>query len=344
MLSRDQLEKIRDHLERAQNPLFLYDNDADGLCAYLILKREIQRGKGVAVKTFPNLSEQYLSRVDEFNADYVFVLDYPMVSKEFADGLQERNIPLVIIDHHETLNSKHLEDKAEIFNTFPTSEPTTYICYKIFERKASQWIALVGCTSDVFKPDFAESFAEDNSEIYNSDLTPFETLYETEIGKIAMMINYGLKDTTTNVVKLMKYMEKANSPSDVLVENKETINLHKKFRKINEYIEKMSKKVKEIDGKMLLLEYSGETSLSSEISNYLLSKNKNKFILVSYMGQGNCNVSIRGKRSKEILAKAIKGIEGASGGGHEEACGARIPTDKWEEFKEKVIELVKEKN
>ncbi|VVB79999.1 DHHA1 domain protein [uncultured archaeon] len=337
MLSKDQLKEIREHLERAQNPLFLYDNDADGLCSYLILKRELQRGKGVAIKSFPNLSIQYLARVEEFNSDYVFVLDCSEISREFIEGLQEKNIPLVIIDHHESSDQKYLKENAEIFSTFPSSEPTTYICQKIYERKASQWIALIGCISDVFKPDFAEEFAEENPEIYNSSLTPFETLYKTELGKIAMMLNYGLKDTTTNVVKLMKYMEKANNPSDILVENKETINLHKKFRKVNEYIEKMSKKVRKIDDKMLLLEYSGENSMSSEISNYLLSKNKDKFILVSYMGQGNCNVSIRGKRSKEILAKAIKGIEGASGGGHEEACGARIPTDKWEEFKEKVI-------
>jgi single-stranded DNA-specific DHH superfamily exonuclease len=340
MLTSEQLEEIKEHLERAQNPLFLYDNDTDGLCAYLILKKEIQRGKGIAIKSFPNLSEQYLARVDEFKSDYVFVLDYSLISEEFANGLIERNIPLVIIDHHEIIKKDHLENKADIYNTFPSSEPTTYICYKIFERKINQWIAIIGCTSDVYKPDFSKEFAKENPEIYKSNLTAFEILYETDIGKIAMMLNYGLKDTTTNVVKLMKYMEKANSPSDILSENKDTLNLHKKYQRINEYIEKTIRKVKNIEDKMLLLEYSGASSMSSEISNYLLSKNKDKFILVSFMGAGNCNVSIRGKRSKEIVAKAIKGIEGASGGGHEEACGARIPTDKWEEFKKRVIELV----
>jgi len=344
MLSKEELTKLREHLERAQNPLFLYDNDADGLCAYLILKKEIGRGKGVAIKSFPNLTERYLNKVEEFNSDYVFVLDYSIISHEFAEGLQDKNIPLIIIDHHEIKDVDYLKEKAEIFNSFPLSEPTTLICYSLFKKKENQWITLVGCTSDVFKPDFAKEFSKENPEIYNASLDPFEMLYQTEIGKIAMMLNYGLKDTTTNVVKLMKYMEKASSPSDILVENKETFNLHKKYTKTTEYVKKIAKKVKAVGDNMLILEYGGENSLSSEISNYILLNNREKFIIVSFKGSGNCNISIRGKRSKEVLLKAIEGMEGASGGGHEEACGARVPADKWEEFKEKMINLVNAKS
>ncbi len=340
MLSSTQLASIREHLERAQNPLFLYDNDTDGLCAYILLKKAIDRGIGIAIKSFPNLNVTYLNRIDEFKADYVFILDYSILSREFVDGIVEKNIPLVIIDHHEIKDLEYLKDKAEIFNSFPTSEPTTYLCYKTFEKKENQWIALAGCISDVYKPDFAKEFAKNNPELYNDKLTPFEARYETEIGKVARILNYGLKDSTTNVVKIMKFMEKAKSPSDILSESKDTIYLHKKYKKLKEFIEKMAKKVKNIEDKILILEYSGENSLSSEISNYLFSKNQDKFILVSFMGSAYCNISVRGKRSKEILEKAIKDMEGASGGGHDEACGGRIPTEHWDDFKEKVIALV----
>ena len=48
MLGKDKLEEIKEHLERARNPVFFYDNDADGLCSYVILRRALGRGYGVA--------------------------------------------------------------------------------------------------------------------------------------------------------------------------------------------------------------------------------------------------------------------------------------------------------
>jgi len=38
MLSNEQFEEIRNHLERAQNPVFFFDNDADGLSSFLLLE------------------------------------------------------------------------------------------------------------------------------------------------------------------------------------------------------------------------------------------------------------------------------------------------------------------
>ncbi len=341
MLSKEQITSLREHLERAQNPLFFYDNDADGLCAYLILKKSIDKGKGVAIKAFPNLPESYLSRIDEFNADYVFILDYSIISREFVEGLILKNIPLVIIDHHEIKDLEYLQDKAEIFNSFPSSEPTTYLCYKTFEKKENQWLAMVGCISDVYKPDFGKEFAKNNPELYDNELTPFQARYSTQVGKIARMLTYGLKDSTTNIMKIVRLLEKANSAIDILNEDKDTLHLHKKYQKVNEYIEKTIKKVKKISEKLLILEYAGENSMSSEISNYLYYQNKEKIILVSFKKSDYCNISIRGKGVKEILSNAIKDIPGASGGGHDEACGGRIPTDNWEDFKEKVISLAK---
>ena len=49
MLTNKQIEEIKEHLEKAQNPLFFYDNDADGLCSFLLLRRYLGRGKGVGV-------------------------------------------------------------------------------------------------------------------------------------------------------------------------------------------------------------------------------------------------------------------------------------------------------
>ena len=65
MLSKKQIEEIRDSLEKSQNPLFFFDNDVDGFCSFIILQKAIGRGKGVAIKSFPDLDKTYLRKVEE---------------------------------------------------------------------------------------------------------------------------------------------------------------------------------------------------------------------------------------------------------------------------------------
>src|SRR3989338_5997513 len=101
MLTKKQVQEIKEHLEKAQNPVFFFDNDADGLCSFLLLQRFIGRGKGVPVRSFPDMGKDYYRKVEELNADYVFILDKPMVSKDFFDEVEKHNIPTVWIDHHE---------------------------------------------------------------------------------------------------------------------------------------------------------------------------------------------------------------------------------------------------
>src|SRR4030042_6017595 len=101
MLTEKQIKEIREHLEKAQNPVFFFDNDQDGLCSFLLLRKYTERGKGFPIKTSPALTKDYFRKISEFNSDYVFILDKPEVSKEFFDEIEKVNIPVVWIDHHE---------------------------------------------------------------------------------------------------------------------------------------------------------------------------------------------------------------------------------------------------
>ena len=100
MLTNEQISEIREHLEKAQNPVFFFDNDCDGLMAFILLRRFIDRGRGVAIKSFPELDESYTQKIEEFGADYVFILDKPQVSKAFLEAVENMNLPVVWIDHH----------------------------------------------------------------------------------------------------------------------------------------------------------------------------------------------------------------------------------------------------
>ncbi len=344
MLTQPQLQEIKEILEQSQNPLFFFDNDVDGLCSFVILQRALDRGKGVAIKSFPELDETYLRKINELNPDLIVILDKPRVDEKFIGQVLERNLPLLWIDHHHVQVPDEIIKKITYFNSYPTSEPTTYIAQKVFNRQEDLWLAMIGCIGDVYMPEFAQEFAQKNPEIFNSNLTAFDSLYMTEVGKTIKMLNFGLKDTTTNVLQMMKLLQKANSVQDILEENSKTKQLHYRYNQINKEYKKILEKAEAQDkkDKLLFFTYTGPMSMSSEISNELCFKHKNKIIVVAYKKQDYVNISMRGENVAELTEKAIKGFEGASGGGHKNATGARVRIDDFDKFKKKVEKFIEE--
>ena len=80
-------------------------------------------------------------------------------------------------------------------------------------------------------------------------------------------------------------------------------------------------------------------SISADLANQLSYEFPDKIILVVYVSGIKANISGRGKNVKDIVLEAISGIEDATGGGHEEAVGARMKIDYLEKFKERVNNL-----
>ena len=56
MIPESQLKEIKVALDKSENPLILFDDDPDGICSYLLLKRYMDKGKGVVVKSSPKLT------------------------------------------------------------------------------------------------------------------------------------------------------------------------------------------------------------------------------------------------------------------------------------------------
>jgi nanoRNase/pAp phosphatase (c-di-AMP/oligoRNAs hydrolase) len=113
---------------------------------------------------------------------------------------------------------------------------------------------------------------------------------------------------------------------------------------LNKAYNKLLDKAKEFvnpKSNLIYFSYSGNFSISSEIANELYFNYPDKTIVVVYRNNEKVNVSIRGKKAKQITEKAIKDIENATGGGHQEATGAQIPGVSYENFKENIFELVK---
>jgi len=342
MLSEKQLMEIREHLEKAQNPLFFYDNDADGLCSYVILRKFIGRGKGVAVKSFPDLNASYAKKAQELNADYVFVLDKPVVSREFVEELDKMGLTMVWIDHHEIQSDISEKEFKHLFIYNPalnhgkdkSFEPVTYWSYKVSERKEDLWLAVVGCIYDHYLPEFVAEFKKEYPDFWGKVKDPFDAYFGTEIGRIARAFNFGLKDSVSNVVRLQNFLIACKNPGDVFAEEPTNYLFRKRYGDVKKKYDILIDGAKTfVKDKLIFFEYSGDLSISSDLSNELLYRNPGKYVAVAYKNGNITNISLRGKNVKKILEKILKDVSG-TGGGHEDAVGARIKADDLGKFKE----------
>ena len=343
MLTEKQIKEIREHLEKAQNPLFFFDNDTDGLASFLLLRRFIGRGKGVAIKSFPDLNASYTRKLYELKPDYVFILDKPIVAEEFFEEAKALNLPTVWIDHHNVPKPENKE--IYYYNGFlqdKKGEPVSYLCYKITNVKEDLWLSMVGCIGDSFLPDFVPEFQEKWPELWGENIDdPKKALYTTEIGRISRILNFSLKDRTSKVVNMLKLLMKVQGPLDVLDEDKAREILYR-FNQINAKYSMLVEKAKKFaKGKILFFQYGGELSISADISNELSFLYPDKVVVVAYIKGNKANISLRwDKDVRKLTLQAISDIEGATGGGHEHATGAQVTVEDLPKFKENLMGLV----
>jgi single-stranded DNA-specific DHH superfamily exonuclease len=340
MLTQEQIKEIREHLENAKNPIFLFDNDPDGLCSFLLLRRWLGRGYWSVIKTPGVVTRNAFNKVEEFSSDSIFILDKPRIEQEFLDLAKEKGIPVIQIDHHP------LEDpKAEIyFNPLTiskTSEPVSDLCYRVANRKEDLWIACIGAVSDCNLPDFIDELKKKNPELLDYNYkTAFDILYNTQLGKLSMILSFGMRDTTSRVSLMIKYLLNCSDVHDLLEENSKNKSFLSKASKLEEKYKRLFEKAeKEIEEKILFFSYSGEMGLNRDLSNELMYKHPEKVIVVAFSFGNRCNISLRWQEGdiRAPTLEAIKTIEGATGGGHVHAPGVQMKADQFPMFKENLI-------
>ena len=152
----------------------------------------------------------------------------------------------------------------------------------------------------------------------------------------------GLKDSTSNIVKLQNFLISAKGPEEVFEESGKNYDFRKKHKEIEKKYNSLLGIAKEnIEGNLLFFEYGGDLSISSELSNRLSYLYPEKYIVISFNKGNVSNLSLRGKNVRAVLLKVLKKFEDATGGGHRDAVGAKIKTEDLGEFKDLFKEEIK---
>ncbi|MBW2976893.1 DHH family phosphoesterase [Candidatus Woesearchaeota archaeon] len=332
MLTQKQYQQIKEELDNCQNPLFFFDDDPDGLCAFLLLYRHKKEGHGFVVKTHPQLDVRSAPKVEQYEADKVFVLDVAKLEQDFIDNCKA---PIVWIDHHgpyERQNVKYFNPRIE---KKEDNLPATYLCHKVVQKDL--WIAMLGCIADYHMPDFTGDFKKDYPDLINDEKSAADIYFKTKLGTLIKVFSFCLKGKTGDVNKSIKVLTRIESPYEIL--NQESAKgkfIFKRYEKIKKIYDELleSGASGKSTGRLLVFTYpDNKMSFTSDLSNELSYKFPDKIVIVGRKKDDNVRLSIRSRTAviPLILEKSLHGLEGY-GGGHELACGANIKERDFKEF------------
>ena len=333
MLRDKEIKQIKEELDACKRPIFFFHDDQDGLASFLLLYRYVRDGRGVVLKAFPQLTEQYARKATDYGADKVFVLDIAIVDQEFIDKVK---VPVIWIDHHEPIQ----RDNVKYFNPRVKDEkaniPAAYLCHQVVQE--DMWIAMVGCLGDWYVPDFADEFRKKYPDLMPEKYkTAREILFETKMGILNKVFSFNLKGSTSEVLKSMKVMTRIESPNEILDQSTPKGKLvYKKYEKINKVYDELKERLlkQKTDKKVKVFKYTEDKlSLTKDLANELLYLFPDSIIVLGREKSGEMRCSVRSMKTnlKPIMEKALIGVEGY-GGGHEHACGCAIKVHDFDKF------------
>jgi len=341
MLTEKEVAKIRDELDHCNKPLFLFDDDPDGVSSFLLMYRYKKEGKGVLVKTNPKIDDKFIKYVEEFSPDKIFILDIADVEQDFLDKV---HLPVIWIDHHELAE----RSKVHYFNPrkHGSNEPTSYLCYQVVQQDL--WIAMAGIVGDWYYPkELAEQFRKEFPGLLPEHIaTPDDALFETELGNLIRILAFALKGSTKNANTCVKILTRIQHPDELL---KSTTPAGQYIRRqikdmYEEYDMLLKEALKQKVDKILAYTYpSTNTSYTGELANELLHRFPSKVVLIGRKKSGEVRCSLRSPKAiniRDIMQAAIQGLPGAYGGGHEQACGVCVKEEDFPEFVRRLEENI----
>jgi hypothetical protein len=340
MLSEKQILEIGRHLEKAENPVFFFDHDCDGLCSFLLARRFTKKGEGFVVRGDDRALPESLARKAE-GADVAFVFDVFSLSQVFVDKLGEMGVKIVWVDHHpdavlgydgdpehlHMYKPEHVEGKQQ--------PPVSWEMYNVVG--GDEWVSIMGCLADHYLPEFSGVLGEAFPDFWSEDEVkkPFDGYYGTEIGELSQLLGYGLHASDVEVKEMLEFLVGAAGPEEVL-EKSEQMGWRKVAERLKEKIQEFVADAKEAQsGGLIFLVREGSIGLSGMVSNRLMWELPKVYAAIGHVkSDDRVSFSMRGNGIKKVLESVLKDLGCGKGGGHPDAVGAMIPRDRVKDFEE----------
>jgi single-stranded DNA-specific DHH superfamily exonuclease len=334
-----ELAAFRTTVLEAKRPLIFYDDDADGLCSYLLCFRARGDGTGIRVHNSAMLTAEYLRKVEETLPDLIVVLDKPYIEQSFIDAV---SVPIVWLDHHDVQQPQgsHITYYNPRKENTADNRCTTYWVWRALGRPEDLWLATVGTISDWQVTEVAAQFHELYPHLLGAVQTAPEALYNEPFGELCQLVQFNLKGEASDVRTSIKILSRIETPEELLEHNSPRSKLiYKRYQLIQKEYKKLLEHARTAatDSPLLYVLFPHvEISLLSEVSNQLIHEFPDKIIFIGREHNGDNKFSIRSVHAP--VAPAVKaamatGIRG-NAGGHLHACGGNVKAEDFPKFLE----------
>lgn len=340
MLTDNQISEIRSFLEKAENPLFFYDDDPDGLCSFVLLRKKYQKGHGIAIKGIPVVDSSWITKLEENFPDLLVILDKALVDQDFLDGC---HIPVLWIDHHPPV----IRSKVHYYNSkLNGSEmPTTGLCYKITGQ--DQWLAAVGCLADAYIPPFYNDVQNKYPDLLPEHPTIRDINTKSKFGSLIKTFFMFIKGKSAELRSVANILTRIESPYEILDNQTPqgkflTKRADKFFKEYNEILTEA--KQQKTKSKILLFIYNAKkTSFTAELSNDLMNLFPDKVIIIGREKGDTIKLSFRSLEFNlaNLIERSLINVKGY-GGGHDHACGGCVVSEDFNRFMDNFTNLINE--
>jgi len=339
--------------------IIICDDDCDGISSSVLIAKCLKKFE--IIPTYESqVSENITKKIssEKNKIKFVIFLDTADIKQTILNKIKT-HAKVLIIDHHVVkkysgatyVNPRNEQSKVYIPTTCMAYSIYKKICKKNGDKKNMLWLAAVGVLGDHGVKGCMEIFEElkkENYELVENVKTRCvefddDALFDNSIiGMLTKIVDSGRVvrsiDGTEFVIKTL--LRTTDYEKFLAGSTKQTEKIlgwycatKKELGRLLADFEKNKKQV----GCMLIYEFKSKLKIKSSFASSLGGKHHDKIIVILQKESDQYKISMRRGANIDVdlaqkIQAALKGIPGASGGGHPEAVGGRIPKQYLQQF------------
>ena len=314
-----------------------HKEDVDGISSAVLIKTAFKVNTVILVdyanmiKTLRNMVSSIFNSLTKI--DHLFICDLGLSKKNENEFVQivkemiEAKCKVTYIDHHD-LDKKILLElkKIGVKLLHSTNECTSIHIYNKYKRKFSSYSAFIAAAAAL--TDYLET-----KPIASNLVSRFDRQFlMLEATALSYMISSSQHDNDF-LMTIVDDLSQKKYPHDI----------EGGFLRAEKHARKVLSVVKSIENSIVLNKNLAYVQINSELPssmvvNFVLGTSGKPVALVYKTKEeiNSCIISIRASNECKVhLGRIVNSLSSAlsgSGGGHEKACGAVIPKDKFSEF------------
>ena len=333
-VSFEEAKKFLEEINEKDKVAIFTHNDLDGFVCGVLFYDYLKKKKCKKIEVF--FIDYGKSKISDFNfKDKNKIIISDLAPELIVNDLKKisKKIQVFYTDHHQSKENIDLKNVFELRTTDFGYIPSSRTVFELVGGK--KWLAILGVLAD-----FGDKY-EENKDFIDCFLKEENKSLEYFKNDLMYMLSRAIIyfQKYNNEEKFFQILKDVNLIKELEIFRKYSDEVKKEFDKLVEEFEKR----REEKNKIVFFYFEPFYNIKSLLINYLSSKKPEKIFFFLTKNQNFISISLRNQSKKynlyNLLKDCVKGLDGASAGGHINAAGGQIKKEDLEKFKKKLSSL-----